>query len=140
MKRLGILLLTLALLLSGCADAPADAPQGTELPLQYAEGFRVERLENGCSRILIGEERYLVVPEGGSVSEGTEKDTVILRQPLRNIYLVGTSAMDMFVSLDALNTIALSGTDAGGWYVPEARAAMEAGKILYAGKYSAPGL
>ena len=40
--------------------------------------------------------------------------------------------------LDGLDAIRLSGTEAQGWYVEEARAAMEAGEILYAGKYSAP--
>lgn len=44
----------------------------------------------------------------------------------------------MFRALDALDTIRLSGTDADGWYIKEAREAMKSGKILYAGKYSAP--
>ena len=46
--------------------------------------------------------------------------------------------MDMFRSMDALDTITLSGTDTEKWYIPEAREAMESGKIEYAGKYSAP--
>ena len=46
--------------------------------------------------------------------------------------------MDLFRELDGLDAIRLSGTEAQGWYVEEARAAMEAGEILYAGKYSAP--
>ena len=46
--------------------------------------------------------------------------------------------MDFFVSLDALDTISLSGTKADGWYLDEARQAMKNGDIEYAGKYSAP--
>ena len=46
--------------------------------------------------------------------------------------------MDYFIHLDALDSIALSGTRADGWYLDEAKAAMEAGEITYAGKYSAP--
>ena len=46
--------------------------------------------------------------------------------------------MDCFRQLDAMDAITLSGTQAEGWYIPEARQAMEEGRILYAGKYSAP--
>ena len=66
------------------------------------------------------------------------EDVVLLRQPLDHIYLVSTSVMDLFVHLDALDSIALSGTKAEGWYVEEAKQAMQEGRIAYAGKYSAP--
>lgn len=69
---------------------------------------------------------------------GLDEGVTVLRQPLDRIYLAATSAMDLFRELDALDAIRLSGTEAQGWYVEEARAAMEAGEILYAGKYSAP--
>ena len=62
----------------------------------------------------------------------------VLQQPVQNIYLVSTSAMDLFLHLDALDSIALSGTRAEGWYLDEAKQAMQAGRIAYAGKYSAP--
>ena len=62
----------------------------------------------------------------------------VLRQPLQNLYLVSTSVMDLFLALDALDCIALSGTRAEGWYLDEARQAMLDGRIAYAGKYSAP--
>ena len=40
--------------------------------------------------------------------------------------------------LDALDSVAFSGTKAEGWYLPAVQQAMEEGKIAYAGKYSAP--
>ena len=49
-----------------------------------------------------------------------------------------TAAMDCFRRLDALDAVTLSGTQAEGWYIPEAREAMETGRMVYAGKYSAP--
>ena len=61
-----------------------------------------------------------------------------MQQPVQNIYLVSTSAMDLFLHLDALDSIALSGTRAEGWYLDEAKQAMQSGRIAYAGKYSAP--
>ena len=46
--------------------------------------------------------------------------------------------MDLFLHLDALDSIALSGTRAEGWYLDETKQAMQSGRIAYAGKYSAP--
>ena len=62
----------------------------------------------------------------------------MIHKPVQNIYLVATSAMDLFCALDGLDSISLSGTDADGWYIDEAKKALEDGSILFAGKYSAP--
>lgn len=149
MRRAAAFFLTLALsagLLTGCGGEASSAPAGGTLdltptgsmPLSYAEQFTVDTLENGLSLITIGgEDRYLVVPEGQQVPQ-TDADITVLQQPIDSIYLVATSAMDFFISLDALDTISLSGTKADGWYLDEARQAMKNGDIEYAGKYSAP--
>ena len=81
--------------------------------------------------------KYFVVPEGMDVPAGLD-DATILQQPLDNIYLVATSAMDLFKTLDGIDHIRLSGTDIDGWYIEEAKQALEDGSMLYAGKYSAP--
>lgn len=70
--------------------------------------------------------------------DGLADTTVVLTQPLDHIYLVATSAMDLFCALDSIGSIRLSGTDERGWYIDEAKAAMQNGAMLYAGKYSAP--
>lgn len=44
----------------------------------------------------------------------------------------------MFRSLGGLGAIRLSGTDSDGWCMEEVVQAMEAGNILYAGKYNSP--
>ena len=46
--------------------------------------------------------------------------------------------MDYFDRLDAVDRIALSGLKASDWYIESAKAAMETGSMVYAGKYSAP--
>ena len=79
-----------------------------------------------------------MIPEDGALPGGLPADITPLRQPLDCIYLVATAAMDLFRALDAIGNIRLSGTDAAGWYIPEAVAALESGDMLYAGKYSAP--
>jgi len=111
----------------------------SSLELLYAEMFTVDYYEGGYARIVIADEDvFLVVPEGADVPDGLDEEVTVLQQPIENIYLVATSAMDFFCSLDALDSIRLSGTNASGWYIEAAQEAMEAGDILYAGKYSAP--
>ena len=107
--------------------------------LEYAQKFTIDNYEGGYALITITDGgRFLVVPEGKEAPEDLAKDITVLQQPIQNIYLVASAVMDMFVSLDALDSIRFSGTKADGWYIDAAKAAMENGDILYAGKYSAP--
>ena len=134
-----------ALTLAGCGQAET-APANTaslvfdhSYPLDYAAQFSADCYEGGYVMIDIPDAgRFLVVPEGAAEVDDLPEDVVLLRQPLDHIYLVSTSVMDLFVHLDALDSIALSGTRAEGWYLDEAKQAMQAGRIAYAGKYSAP--
>lgn len=155
--KIFILLLALVLALCACSaekpeepgpSLPAEKPPQAEtwdslswdghMELDYAQVFAVDYAPGGFKRITIDTETYLVVPSGASVPLGTPDSVTVLRQPLQNIYLQATAAMDCFRQLDAMDVITLSGTQADGWYIPEAREAMESGKIIYAGKYSAP--
>ncbi len=109
------------------------------MEIEYAENFKVDYYKGGLALIaLLDGSRFLVVPQGGEVPEGIDKAIVVLNAPVNNIYLVATSAMCLFDGLDALDQIKLSGTDADGWYIENARSRMEKGQILYAGKYNAP--
>jgi len=110
-----------------------------DLPLQYATQFSVTEYEGGYSLINIADSgRYLVVPEGKAAPVGLDDDIVVLYQPLDRIYLAATSAMDLFRALDGVGNVRLSGEEASGWYIDEAKRALEDGSMLYAGKYSAP--
>ena len=77
-------------------------------------------------------------PELEALSEALPDDVTVLTVPVKNIYLAASAAMDMMRELDALDDIRLSATNEDGWYIDEAKDAMRAGKILYAGKYSTP--
>ena len=134
-----------ALALTACAEqasssAAVQLVSAGEYPLDYAQQFTAEKYEGGYTLLSIPEDgaRFLVVPEGAAVPEDVPEGVTVLQQPLQNIYLVSTSVMDLFIALDGLDSIALSGTRAEGWYLDEAKAAMQAGRIAYAGKYSAP--
>lgn len=135
-----------ALLLAGCSQ-PQSAPADTEelvftqnYPLDYAKQFTADCYEGDYTLLTIPEDgaKFLVVPEGAAEVQDLPEDVTVLRQPIQNIYLVSTSVMDLFIALDGLDSIALSGTKAEGWYLDGAKQAMEEGRIAYAGKYSAP--
>lgn len=123
---------------SGSGSWEEQVPVRT-LDLLYADQFSVDYYGDGSALIAIRDSgRFLVLPEQAEVPDGLPGDVAVLRKPLENIYLAATSAMDLFCSLGGVSKITLSGTDASGWYIEEARQAMEAGTMLYAGKYNAP--
>ena len=115
-----------------------DLSWDEHLELAYAQSFAVDYAQYGFARITIDNIVHLLVPEDLEAPADTPADVVILQQPLDNIYLQATAAMDCFRKLDAISAITMSGTQADGWYIPEAREAMESGAMVYAGKYSAP--
>lgn len=156
-KRLILLALCLTLLLAACggpenvattqpqAETASQSVRYEELlfenvmPLSYATGFSVSYSEEGYKLVTIGEDQtYLVVGENMPVPEEVPDTVTVLQQPLDQIYLVSTGAMDHFIELNVLDSIILSSQKADAWYLPEAKQAMEEGKIAYAGKYSAP--
>lgn len=110
------------------------------MELEYARQFTVDYYEGDYALITIPEDmqRFLVVPEGKTAPENLSEEITVLQQPLENIYLVATSAMDLFRAIDGISSIRLSGTDMDGWYIEEAKEAMKAGDMIYAGKYNAP--
>ena len=127
------------------SQSPADVPQWNtltvegKLALQYASQFTVTHYAGGYELIEIADSgKYLVVPEGKAAPRGMDKSVVILQQPLDHIYLAATSAMDLFRALDGVGNIRFSAMNASGWYIDAAKQAMEDGRMLYAGKYSAP--
>lgn len=150
LKRITALLLAialqLALLVGGLPSALAEgAPQipgltfVSETPLEYAQGFRLYRYEGEYTLISVENGgNFLVVPEDGQVPQGLDNGITVLQQPLDRIYLAATSAMSLFAAVDAVDHIRLTGTRASGWYIDAAVEAMNAGTILFAGKYSEP--
>ena len=134
-----------ALALSGCGSK--TEPSNTEslvfshhYQLDYAQQFTADCYEGGYTMVSIPDsgQKFLVVPQDAAEVDSLPADVTVLRQPVENIYLVSTSVMDLILHLDALDSVTLSGTKAEGWYLPEAKQAMEEGRIAYAGKYSAP--
>ena len=152
-KKLICLLLLGALalgLLFGCggekqAAAAATGPEWSALaairqvPLKHATQFSLTEYEQGYTLLDIPTSgRFLIVPQGAGLPQGLDDDVVPLYAPLDRMYLAATSSMDFFRALDSVPAVRLSGTDVNGWYIEEAKAALEDGTMIFAGKYSAP--
>ena len=143
MKKLYPLLIIAAVfILASCSKTGenADSPGTGEYAVttEYASGFRTEKLENGAVRILIGEEEYFLVPEGEDVPDGVPESAVILKQPLDNIYLASSSAMDLFLKAGGIGSITMTSTEWNDWTIPEIKEKVKNDDIMYVGRYSAP--
>lgn len=118
--------------------ASASAWEG-RMELDYAKEFAVDYYDGGYALLTISDgSRFLIVPQKLQAPEGLDEDITVIRQPVGNIYLAASAVMDMFCSLDGRNAIRLTGIKEDAWYLEEAKAAMAAGEIVYAGKYNAP--
>ena len=155
------LLLSAVLILSlaACGGTPSNSSNAANndakdsvpalvksMELQYATGFSVDYYEQGYKLITVkeGPDIYLVIPEGAD-SKTTDKlisslgkKVVKLYQPLNNIYLAATATMCLFDRMDALANVTMSSLKVDAWYIDGAIKAMNDGKMVYAGKYSAP--
>ena len=148
MKKLATLGLALGLLLSmlaSCAPAKRSAPETIGEPtdsmnLEYATEFSVDYYEGGYKRIsIVDGGDFLVIPEGMEMPEDMKEAGVTpLQQPIENAYLAASAAMAFFADLGQVDALALSGAEQDSWQIPAAVEAMEAGNLVFAGKYSEP--
>ena len=106
-----------ALVLSGCGSK--TEPANTEslvfshhYQLDYAQQFTADCYEGGYTMVNIpdSDQKFLVVPQDAAEVDDLPADVIVLRQPVENIYLVSSSVMDLFLHLDALDSVTLSGT------------------------------
>ncbi len=150
LRRVAVAMACIALsafALAGCSGDKSISPENVSseltydhsMELKYAKLFSVDYYNDGYKLITLdGEGSYLVVPEGAAIPGDLSPEIVVLQQPLDQIYLVASSAFDMFKAIDGIDTIHLSGTKVSSWHIKEAVDAMNSGKILYAGKYNIP--
>ena len=147
-KLLMCLSVILVLSLTACGSQKEENPEKDisdelkfdhSMELDYAKEFSVDYYKDGYVLLSIENDgKFLVVPETKKIPEDLQEGITPINGPVDNIYLVATATMDMFRAIDAVDKISLSGTDVEKWYIPEAKKAMEEGKIEYAGKYSEP--
>ena len=122
----------------GAVDWKDMKPVGS-MELLYAENFSVDYYEGGFKLLeTMDGTQILVVPEDKEIPQNVDEDTIVLKQPVQNMYLVSSAVMDIFSKLDAIDTLRFSSQTEDNWYVDDAKQAMEDGSLIYAGKYSKP--
>ncbi|MBR4719352.1 MAG: ABC transporter substrate-binding protein [Lachnospiraceae bacterium] len=115
-------------------NKPAD-----HLELSYAKQFDVSSYDGGYKHIHIANGTdYVIIPEGKRDSDLGIEGAVLIHEPVENIYLAASSAMDLFVSLDSLDSIKTCSTKASDYSIEEAKEKIGSGEIEYVGKYSSP--
>lgn len=131
--------------------AAAPLTYDHSMELSYAENFAVDYYEGGYKLLTtrLNGDRILIVPKHQQApedaealvspsAEGEPGKLIVLQEPVKNLYLVASSVMDMFAQLDSMDAISMCGLKEGDWYIPAAKQAMKDGTLLYAGKYSQP--
>lgn len=121
------------------------------MEISYAENFAVDYYDGGYKLLTtrLNGDRILIVPEHEQApedaealvspsAEGEPGKLIVLQKPVKNLYLVASSVMDMFAQLDSMDAISMCGLKEEDWYIPAAKQAMKDGTLLYAGKYSQP--
>ena len=123
---------------AAATETPAEGVRKTgSMETEYATQFSVDYYSDGSAMLIIGDDRFLILPEG--VNEpGFETDAVIIRRPLDRIYMAASSALDLYICLDSLDKVRFTSTTRSNWALPEVVQALDDGSLLYAGKYSAP--
>lgn len=136
---LRIILILCMICLTVSAESFGNLKYESSMETVYAERFGIDYYEGGYKVITVSEgQTVLIVPEGAEVPSGIDPDTVVLQQPLSNMYIANTAGMCFFDRLDMLNTIRFSSQPAENWYCENAAKAMENGEMVFAGKYSEP--
>ena len=131
--------------------AAAPLTYDHSMELSYAENFAVDYYEGGYKLLTtrLNGDRILLVPKHQQApkdaealvspsAEGEPGKLIVLQAPVKNLYLVASSVMDMFAQLDSMDAISMCGLKEEDWYIPAAKQAMKEGTLLYAGKYSQP--
>lgn len=108
------------------------------LALDYADQFFVEKSDAFYLITIVDSGRFLLIPEGVAAPDNVPADIVVLQKPLDHVYLASSSVFDLVREDGALDHILFSGTKKEDLCITEAAAAIEQGKMLYAGKYSKP--
>ena len=78
-----------------------------------------------------------MVPEGKEAPQDAE-GRIIIRQPVKNVYLAASSAMDMFSASGCLDSVRYTSTKREDWSIEAVSGAMDSGSLEYIGKYNAP--
>ncbi len=118
----------------GCGWQPKASVE-----LSYATNFTIDEFEGGYHLICVSNgERYLTVPAGAQAPEGLSADISVINLPANKTYLVSSSTMCLVDAVGAIDNIKMTALKAEDCSVASFADALNAGTMVYGGKYSAP--
>lgn len=113
-----------------------------EEELQYAKNFTLTHYKGGYKMFTIpeamGDNQYLLVPEGKSVPAELSENTIVLQQPLTRVASGISAATSLIDAIGGLDNIVAVTTKYEDWYLENVIAKMDADEIKYMGSYSEP--
>lgn len=146
-KKLTVFLLITVVIanLCGCSVSPAAAEDPTVIaghgePKKtenvYAECFTIYEYDNGDAMITTSDGKAYLIAD--STPAGLAANVTVIPHSPDLIYMAGSAVMCFYDAMDRLSDIRFSAIAKDDWYIEDARAAMERGDIIYAGKYREP--
>ncbi|MBE5890038.1 MAG: ABC transporter substrate-binding protein [Lachnospiraceae bacterium] len=145
MKKIVCYIITILLgcmLLVACAKSDAQKAQIScigSLNLEYATQFSVDYYTDGYVHIHVEDgNEYVLIPEGEKDTDLGISGATLIHLPCESIYLAASSAMDLFLQMDALDTIATCSTTAEDYTMEIVSEKIKSNEISYVGKYSSP--
>lgn len=109
-----------------------------KMKLKYATEFTVDEYEDDIYCINVEDDKYLLVPEKGSIPMNIPDEITVIRTPVSKAYVASTSSMDFFTRLSVLDKVGFTSSDAADWTDNNVSNKVKSGKIKYVGKYDAP--
>lgn len=147
-KRIEAAFLTVILIITvcGCGAGTGGAEKALpEIPgygtaqkreNEYAECFTIYGYENGSTLIAMNDGSMYLVAE--NKPDGLPDGVTFIPRSTDMIYMAASAVISFYDALDRISDIRFSALEADDWYIESARAAMENGGIIYAGKYREP--
>ncbi len=124
-------------------DSILEEHKTGSMELQYADQFHVDYYEDGVAVVAIEDGlRYLVVQDSDKLPEwlpeSAAEGMTVIYAPAGTVYNAASSAMDLIDAAGAIDSVAMTSTEAKDWAIEKIRKLVEHRTIEYIGKYRAP--
>lgn len=145
-----IIIVMMALCLCGCTAESSSAIKNEKEPVtinsikvenlsvEYAKGFTMDLYDDSYYVINIKDQQIVMIPEEADIPEWVNQDMIVLKQPLKNLYIAASSIPDMIDCLGQMNRISYTSTTYEDWAIDSMKGALEVGDVTYVGKYRSP--
>lgn len=115
-----------------------DKETRKEMPLDYAQTFKITYVREGVKEIDFEDgHRLVLIPKGQEVPE-EYKDETIVYTPVENVLLTTTVFACDIRAIGEIDSIIATTSDLETWEIPEVIENMEGGKTQFVGKTNAP--